>query len=81
MRVVLDTNVLVSAALKQKSTPGMAVLFVERQIAHAWAAGLNWYLTPNFKYVVNVERTVFDDGAVGARRPENAVVLRTQLNF
>src|SRR5205809_6268529 len=30
MRVVLDTNVLVSAALKQKSTPGMTVLVVER---------------------------------------------------
>jgi uncharacterized protein len=30
MRVVLDTNVLVSAALKQRSTPGMAVLAVER---------------------------------------------------
>jgi putative PIN family toxin of toxin-antitoxin system len=30
MRVVLDTNVLVSAALKQQSTPGMAVLLVER---------------------------------------------------
>jgi hypothetical protein len=30
MRIVLDTNVLVSAALKQKSTPGMAVLAVER---------------------------------------------------
>jgi hypothetical protein len=28
--VVLDTNVLVSAALKQQSTPGMAVLLVER---------------------------------------------------
>jgi putative PIN family toxin of toxin-antitoxin system len=31
MRVVLDTNVLVSAALKQKSTPGMAALVVERR--------------------------------------------------
>jgi uncharacterized protein len=30
MRVVLDTNVLVSAALKQESIPGMAVLVVER---------------------------------------------------
>jgi uncharacterized protein len=30
MRVVLDTNVLVSAALKQLSIPGMAVLLVER---------------------------------------------------
>jgi putative PIN family toxin of toxin-antitoxin system len=31
MRVVLDTNVLVSAALKQQSVPGMAALVVERQ--------------------------------------------------
>ena len=31
MRVVLDTNILVSAALKQKSMPGMAALLVERR--------------------------------------------------
>jgi uncharacterized protein len=31
MRVVLDTNVLVSAALKQKSMPGTAALAVERR--------------------------------------------------
>jgi uncharacterized protein len=31
MRVVLDTNVLVSAALKQKSMPGMAALIAERR--------------------------------------------------
>jgi len=31
MRMVLDTNVLVSAALKQKSMPGMAALVVERR--------------------------------------------------
>jgi hypothetical protein len=31
MRIVLDTNVLVSAALKQKSMPGMAALLVERR--------------------------------------------------
>jgi putative PIN family toxin of toxin-antitoxin system len=31
MRVVLDTNVLVSAALKQKSMPGMTALIVERR--------------------------------------------------
>lgn len=31
MRVVLDTNVLISAALKQKSMPGMAALVVERR--------------------------------------------------
>jgi putative PIN family toxin of toxin-antitoxin system len=31
MRVVLDTNVLVSAALKQQSMPGMAALVVDRR--------------------------------------------------
>lgn len=31
MRVVLDTNVFVSAALKQKSMPGMAALLIERR--------------------------------------------------
>src|SRR6266566_2523933 len=31
MRIVLDTNVLVSAALKRNSTPGIAVLAVERR--------------------------------------------------
>ena len=31
MRVVVDTNVLVSAALKQKSMPGMTALLVERR--------------------------------------------------
>ena len=49
--------------------------------AEAWTVGLNWYLTPNFRYVVNFERTVFDSDAEGARRPENAVVFRTQVNF
>jgi predicted nucleic acid-binding protein len=33
MRVVVDTNVLVSAALKRQSTPGMAALLVERRLA------------------------------------------------
>jgi putative PIN family toxin of toxin-antitoxin system len=31
MRVVVDTNIFVSAALKQKSMPGMAALLVERR--------------------------------------------------
>jgi putative PIN family toxin of toxin-antitoxin system len=31
MRVVVDTNILVSAALKKKSMPGMAALLVERR--------------------------------------------------
>ena len=49
--------------------------------AEGWTAGLNWYLTPNFKYVVDFERTVFDGNEAGARRPEHALVFRTQINF
>ena len=47
--------------------------------AEAFTVGLNWYLTPNVRYVVNYERTVFDDGRDGARLPENALVFRMQL--
>jgi phosphate-selective porin OprO/OprP len=49
--------------------------------ADAWTAGLNWYLTPNFKYVLNFERTVFDGDADGPRSPENALVFRGQVSF
>jgi phosphate-selective porin OprO/OprP len=49
--------------------------------AEAWTVGLNWYLTPNFKYVANFERTVFDGDANGPRKPENALVLRGQVSF
>jgi phosphate-selective porin OprO/OprP len=49
--------------------------------AEAWTAGLNWYLTPNFKYVFNYERTVFDGDPDGPRKAENALVFRTQVNF
>ena len=48
--------------------------------AQSWTVGLNWILTGNVKYVLNFERTVFDDNA-GARRPENGIAFRTQLNF
>ena len=49
--------------------------------AAGWTAGLNWYLTPNFKYVFNFERTVFDGDPDGPRKAENAVILRTQVAF
>jgi phosphate-selective porin OprO/OprP len=48
--------------------------------ANAWTIGLNWYLTPNFKYIFDFERTVFDDGD-GSRGPENAILFRTQVAF
>ena len=50
--------------------------------ARAWAIGLNWYLSRNFKYVVNYEHTTFTGGAVGGdRRPENAILVRSQVAF
>jgi phosphate-selective porin OprO and OprP len=49
--------------------------------AEAWTLALNWFLTPNFKYVLNFERTVFDDDPDGPRAPENALVFRTQVAF
>jgi len=48
--------------------------------AQSWTVGLNWILTGNVKYVLNFERTVFDDNE-GPRRPENGIAFRTQLNF
>lgn len=49
--------------------------------ADSWTLGLNWYLTANVRYTLNYERTVFDNDAEGARRAENAIAFRTQLNF
>lgn len=49
--------------------------------AQAWTVGLNWIVSANVKYVLNVERTVFDDHRPGARPPENGIAFRTQLNF
>lgn len=49
--------------------------------AAGWTAGLNWYLTPNFRYVFNFERTVFDGDPNGPRKAENALVFRTQVAF
>jgi phosphate-selective porin OprO/OprP len=49
--------------------------------ADSWTIGLNWYLTANFRYTFNFERTVFDDDPDGLRPAENAFVFRTQAAF
>ena len=49
--------------------------------ADAWTVGLNWYLTAHVRYVLNFERTVFDEDADGARRAENGLVFRAQVAF
>jgi phosphate-selective porin OprO/OprP len=59
---------------------GFAAANASRKAA-AWTAGLNWYLTPQLKYVVNFERTVFDSDTDGPRKAENVLVFRSQVNF
>jgi len=59
---------------------GLASAGSSRQV-RAWTAGVNWYLNPNLKYVVNFERTTFDEDLPVARRPENALALRAQVSF
>jgi len=49
--------------------------------AEAWTVGLNWYLTGNFRYTFNFERTIFDDDPDVLREAENAFVFRTQIYF
>lgn len=49
--------------------------------ADAWSLGLNWYLTGNFRYTFNFERTVFDGDPEGPRPAEDAFVFRTQVSF
>ncbi|MEO7275080.1 MAG: porin [Vicinamibacterales bacterium] len=51
--------------------------------ARAWTLGLNWYLTPNLKYVVNFERTTFaePEPEFVARHPEHALAVRAQVSF
>jgi len=59
---------------------GLASAGSSRQ-ARAWTLGLNWYLTPNLKYVVNFERTAFGEDDPVARPPENALAVRAQVSF
>ena len=59
---------------------GLAAAGASRS-AESVTAGVNWYLNPFIKWVFNVERTVFDEGAVGSRHAENAILFRGQLSF
>ncbi len=69
-----------SKSIRRAVDLGFAAAGASRK-AQAWTVGLNWYLTGNVKYVLNFERTVFDDNRAGARAPENGIGFRTQLNF
>ncbi|MEO8444487.1 MAG: porin, partial [Gammaproteobacteria bacterium] len=68
------------AADEEAITLGLASAGSSRA-ARAWTAGLNWYLNPNLKYVVNFERTTFDGNDAAARQAENALAFRAQVSF
>jgi phosphate-selective porin OprO/OprP len=53
--------------------------------AHAWAAGVSWFLNRNVKLVLDYEETEFEDGAAAAqggdREKEKVLFARTQFSF
>jgi len=50
--------------------------------ARAVGVGVNWYLSPAFKWMIDYERTEFDGGAATGDRPDEQVVLtRFSLGF
>ena len=61
-------------------TLGLATEGSSRE-AKAWTLGFNWYLNPNFRYLVNFERIDFDAGDIAARQAENAIAFRAQVSF
>lgn len=65
---------------EQAFTLGFANAGASRK-AEGFTIGLRWYLTGNFFYAVNFERTVFDGDPDGPRKAENALAFRTQINF
>ena len=61
-------------------TLGLASADSSRE-AKAWAVGLNWYLNPYVKYVVDFERTRFYGYDAAVRHAENAIRFRAQVYF
>jgi len=63
--------------------PNFASLATSASAAHAWAAGVNWYLNKNIRVNASFSRTQFTDGKTGivTKQPENALFTRLQLAF
>ena len=61
-------------------TRGLTTATASRK-ADVLTLGVNWYPNPYVKWMLNVERTVFDGSPQAARAPENTLALRAQLGF
>jgi phosphate-selective porin OprO/OprP len=61
---------------------GFATATTSPSFAREWVAGVNWYLNRIFRISVDYGHTNFVDGAVGADRAAERVILsRFQINF
>ena len=61
---------------------GLADIQRSARKATAWGVGLNWYVTRNVRYTLNLEQTRFDGGAAtGNRETETVIFIRGQLAF
>jgi phosphate-selective porin OprO/OprP len=66
-----------------KAFPTFASLASSASDAHAWSAGVNWYLNNNLRANVSFSHTVFTGGETGAvtKKDENVLFTRMQLAF
>ena len=63
--------------------PEYASLATSASDAHAWAAGVNWYLNNNLRANLSFSHTIFTGGTTGAvtKQAENVFFTRMQLAF
>lgn len=62
--------------------PTFADAAAAARAAHAWGAGVNWYLNANVKLSTDYERTRFEGGSVaGDRASERVLLTRVQVAF
>ncbi|HZF02574.1 MAG TPA: porin [Methylomirabilota bacterium] len=68
-----------------KAFPTFANPNTSASAAHAWSAGINWYLNKNIRVNASYSHTIFDGGngtgATVTKQPENVFFTRIQLAF